>query len=108
MRTGDEYLILEMWKDNETFLKIVNLTGISVDGTASSDISEYLSRRILLGEFKNMETMETKENRILNKAEKAFQEICIRFYISFFDENELQRILSGAVSTVQDPDNWNG
>ena len=43
---------------------------------------------------------------VMNEHERLNDEICVRFYISFFDENLLHRIVSDAVSDVQNPSNW--
>ena len=39
----------------------------------------------------------TEEKRMLEQAEKLFGEICFRFYVGFFDEDKLHRILTDAI-----------
>jgi len=39
----------------------------------------------------------TEEQRMLEQAERLFGEICFRFYVGFFDEDKLHRILSNAI-----------
>ena len=47
-----------------------------------------------------------EEERLNDEIAKLFYVVCQRFYISFFDENLLHRIVSDAVSDVQNPSNW--
>ena len=46
-------------------------------------------------------TMTNEEIRLHNEAEKLFFEISQRYYISFFDEPYLHKIVSDAVTSVQ-------
>jgi len=47
-----------------------------------------------------------EEERLNDEIAKLFYEVCQRYYIHFFDEHLLHRIVSEAVSDAQNPSNW--
>ena len=55
--------------------------------------------KLLVEERKN--TITNEEIRLHTEAEKLFFEICQRNYIGFFDEPYLHKIVSDAVTSVQ-------
>jgi hypothetical protein len=72
-------------------------------------VSQILERKIMeielmKNETKNTErenTMTNEEIRLHNEAEKLFFEVCQRYYIGFFNEPYLHKIVSDAVYSAQ-------
>ena len=65
---------------------------------------ENMEIELMKNETANTErknTMTNEEIRLHNEAEKLFFEVCQRYYIGFFDEPYLHKIVSDAVTSVQ-------